>query len=131
MAETTFNQRFKKILQNYNLKSAEAARLMNVNRQVTDSYLKESLPRLDMLIVLLRTFPELNVNWVIFGEGEMIEAIGTEGKTAKSQSSADLDLIKRYWDADREELTKLREQNRILMEELLSLRTGPSAKAAG
>lgn len=101
MSESTFNQRFTQILQHYNLRSTGAARKMHVNRQVTDSYLNGSLPRLDSLATLLETFPDLNADWVIFGRGDMLKSGPTMAEESRPPYG---DYVKR---ADYERLEKL------------------------
>lgn len=129
MSESTFNQRFTQILQHYNLRSTEAARKMHVNRQVTDSYLNGSLPRLDSLATLLETFPDLNADWVIFGRGDMLKSGPTMAEESRPPygdyvKRADYERLEKLFDVIKEELDRCRQ-------DLKEFKEIPRSKTAG
>lgn len=129
MSETTFNQRFTQILQHYNLRSTDAAKKMRMNRQVTDSYLNGSLPRLDSLATLLETFPDLNTDWVIFGKGDMLKSgplMAEESRPPYGDyvKRADYERLEKLFDVIREELDRCRQ-------ELKEFKDIPKSKTAG
>jgi len=76
--------------------------------------------RKSSLNMISHRFPELNINWVITGEGEMLQQ-----KPKQNESSNLVDLIARLLDKierDEENISRLSEQlnrNNALLEQLL------------
>lgn len=120
--ETSFNQRFTTLLNHYNLKAREAARLLKMDRQKVEGYTRDQLPRYDSIVSIIEGFPQIDVRWLLLGHGSMFESNSSEvmEQSEKYHTALDVDLIKRYWEADRNELMKLRDQNRQLVIDLQS-----------
>lgn len=131
--ESTFNQRFKTILKYYDLTPTDAARKIGITRQIVDGYLRDVLPRIDTVALILKAFPEVDINWLVLNDGSMLKESFMFTEPDKDfRKLTDLDIIKDYWKSDREELIKLRDINRKLTEELISIRRDNSqSKAVG
>jgi len=118
--EETFNDRFKKVLKSLDLTPTEAGRRMGVSRQVIDSYTKDSVPRYDTLVLILKSFPTVDIKWLIIGSGEGIEkeSDGSYSGDKQVMPRLDYELIHKLWLEDRKELTEIRAQNHKLTEML-------------
>lgn len=131
--ETTFNQRFTELLNHYNLKAREAARLLKMDRQKVEGYLKDQLPRYDSIVSIVTGFPQIDIRWLLTGEGQIFES-GSQVMMeagAPYNKSVDTDLIVRFWETDRQELLDLRKQNKMLLDELLDCKSELKGKQAG
>lgn len=129
MAQSTFSQRFKNILKHYDVSSSEAARRMEVGRQVTDSYRNGTLPCLDKLVKIMETFPDLNTDWVVFGRGAML-------KTGDSRVDEPIQVYGEYVrKSDYDRLEKLCDMTMAALEscqqELRDIKGGSKSKTAG
>ncbi len=70
--ESTPIQRFREWLKSSEYSQSDIARALNVSKQNVNMWVKSSRDiKLDTLKKLKSSFPELNVNWIITGEGEM------------------------------------------------------------
>lgn len=124
MNQLPFNQRFKKLLQHYDITSSEAARRMNVGRQTTDSYLNDSLPGLKAIQMMLQAFPEVNIEWLVLGKGEMLK--GPENVVQESPADyggyikkSDYERLEKVFDAMQKEHEKI---FNVMQEELEACR---------
>ena len=70
----SISERLKKIMTIKGLRNApELARKTNLSRQATNDYLtKDRQPNFDALLKIKTAFPDLNMNWLIDGSGEML-----------------------------------------------------------
>jgi DNA-binding XRE family transcriptional regulator len=134
--ETTFNQRFKMLLSYYRLNQSQAGRKIGVSHQVIGSWLQDSSPKLDLLLSILKAFPEISLTWLVAGEGQMLKekeeiSFASEGKSNFYTSNRDYEMLKQIWMQDRDELQKIREINRELTNELMAFKSPVKSKEVG
>jgi hypothetical protein len=124
MDQLPFNQRFKKLLQHYDITSSEAARRMNVGRQTTDSYLKDSLPGLKAIQMILHAFPEVQIEWLVLGKGEMLKGFDNVVQESAADyggyiKKSDYERLEKVFDAMQKEHEKI---FKVMQEELEACR---------
>ncbi|MBK6967056.1 MAG: helix-turn-helix transcriptional regulator [Bacteroidales bacterium] len=66
--ETSFNERFTAILKTLDIKPVEAAKRMNVSRQVIDNYMRSTVPRFPHLVEIIKAFPQVDTRWLLLGD---------------------------------------------------------------
>ena len=75
-------ERIKEILMQYNLSPSAFADKINVQRSSISHILSErNKPSLDLIQKILDTFPEIDLNWLIKGEGNLNTGQDTTRKT--------------------------------------------------
>ncbi|MBW6490847.1 MAG: helix-turn-helix transcriptional regulator [Lentimicrobium sp.] len=118
--EYSFNARFAKLLKAKGIKPSQVAKKMNVSRQVVDNYLGNTLPGFSHLLKIIGAFPEVNLRWLILGEGD--EGVNEEELIDMFQvekSNIKLETIKMLWNEDRKELNRLRLMNNRLVQKIM------------
>lgn len=83
----TISQRFKDFLDVKNLTPTDIERITGYSR-VSATNIRDgrtSLPKVDFIEALMRYFPDLNIRWLVLGEGEMLN------KVEAAKEEADLD----------------------------------------
>lgn len=86
--EETVSERLRKIIESEGLSARAFAEKLNVSQQVIFNYLSGRSPNYSTIQSIVTTFPEINVGWLITGEGSMfksevsISAINQEYKGA-------------------------------------------------
>lgn len=97
---------------------------MNVGRQTTDSYLNDSLPGLKAIQMMLQAFPEVNIEWLVLGKGEMLK--GPENVVQESPADyggyikkSDYERLEKVFDAMQKEHEKI---FNVMQEELEACR---------
>jgi transcriptional regulator with XRE-family HTH domain len=135
MMENSFNQRFTEILEHFKLNSYELARLTGVSRQNIDSICKGKTSRIDTLFPILKYFKDINMRWLLLGEGTMFEQprepLTNRVSEKESEYTLNSSTIERLWMEDRKELTRLRDLNHELNEEISALRNETKKKDVG
>ena len=82
-------ERFKQLLEEKNLTATRFAAMINVNASAMSHILNgRSKPSFDLLDKIIQAFPDINLNWLISGEGAMLNRIKqpTAAYTAASKS---------------------------------------------
>ncbi|MBH1959729.1 MAG: helix-turn-helix transcriptional regulator [Flavobacteriia bacterium] len=88
------NERISKIISYLELSASEFADEIDVQRSnISHITSGRNKPSLDFLIKIKERFPELQWNWLIMGEGEMIKNIEEEIAPEKSKSTPLPDLF--------------------------------------
>lgn len=134
MAETTFNQRFAKVVSLLNLHTdVQISQKIGISRQEVKNYKDSKSPGVEKLALILKAVPSVNPMWLIAGEGKMLidSSLLAEPNVTYKKIDDENDLIKFAWQEDREELKKLRELVLTLTEELINCKNPSQAKAAG
>ncbi|MGB1041747.1 MAG: hypothetical protein ACPGVD_12805 [Flavobacteriales bacterium] len=69
----SIRDRFSTFLAAKKLSQSKFARLTGYEQKNVSSFLtkKVKFPRIDLVVVLAKYFPELNLRWLLLGEGEM------------------------------------------------------------
>ena len=132
MAETTFNQRFAKVVSMLNLQTdVQISKKIGITRQDVKNYKDSKSPGVEKLALILKAVPSVNPMWLIAGEGKMLNDSNllSEPTAVYQKLDDENDLIKCAWKEDREELKKLRELVNHLTEELINCK--PKSKATG
>lgn len=62
--------------------------------QTRNIMINKSVPKIDFVQNLLRAFPEINVNWLITGEGEMLDDVSENRKVTDYSKLDNIELIK-------------------------------------
>ena len=79
-------QRLKVIKKTLRLNQGEFAELLNVSTTTVSSYYNDkNKPGFDSIVRMLEKYPQINVNWLLFGTGEMYGDIRKEKGSAKNQ----------------------------------------------
>lgn len=70
----TISQRLRLFLDEVNLGQQEFANVIGVSKQVVSNAVngRTKFPKSDFLIQVIRAYPQLNIYWLLLGEGEMI-----------------------------------------------------------
>lgn len=125
MVQTTFNQRFKVLIEFYKLRNADVARKMKVDRQLIANYQHKTQPTVEKIALMIETFPDVNLEWLVLGTGNMLKNEmpdhGFVAEQAGEYQTIDKYLMRKLWEQDRAELVRLRELNQQLTQKLLSL----------
>jgi len=67
-----FPQRLRKLMEHYDLNAQDLARRLNMQKSAVSHLLSgRNKPRFDVLAQFAREFPELNIRWLLTGEGPM------------------------------------------------------------
>ncbi|CAI8272321.1 MAG: hypothetical protein CNE98_07630 [Bacteroidetes bacterium MED-G17] len=100
----SISQRVVKILTHYKLNNAQLAQKLNVSPPVV-THLKSgrNKPSFDMLVQLSNSFPDIDLRWLVHGEGDMIDHKNSQVDDIKAKVSKNLELI----DKVSEDLKKL------------------------
>lgn len=71
--ETTINERIRKVLKHYDVSENSLASTMGISQTTVNSALKSDKNNVSSKIIvgICKAFPELNVNWLLTGEGQM------------------------------------------------------------
>jgi transcriptional regulator with XRE-family HTH domain len=69
----TVNQRFEKMLEVLKILPAHFAKKVGTDKNTVGNILsgKTKLPKADLFISIAKFFPEINLRWLLLGEGEM------------------------------------------------------------
>lgn len=122
MAQTTFNQRFKILINSYHLSDSDVARKMKVDRQMIANYQRKTQPTVEKIAMIVEAFSDVSLEWLVLGTGQMLkenhENIAAE--PAENYRSFNTDVLMKLWEQDRSELIRLRELNQQLTQKLLS-----------
>ena len=134
MGQTTFNQRFKVLIEFYNLRNSDVARSMRVDRQLIANYQQKTQPTVEKIALMIDAFPEVNLEWLVLGTGNMLKSSipdsGLVAEQAGEYQTIDKYLMRKLWEQDRAELVRLRELNQQLTQKLLSLDNNNHSKIA-
>jgi transcriptional regulator with XRE-family HTH domain len=85
MSNTTFIDRFKKILEHYNYSAYRLAKETAVTNSATLNLLSgRNTPSFEYLNRLSKLFPELNLNWLVLGEETMFRDPIVRPKSSES-----------------------------------------------
>lgn len=70
----TISQRLRLFLDEINLGQQEFANAIGVSKQVVSNAVngRTKFPKSDFLIQVIRAYPQLNIYWLLLGEGEML-----------------------------------------------------------
>lgn len=80
-----FNKQLKKFVKAYRLTNSELASKLDITYQALHNVLSgNNYPKVATLILLSENYPDLNMNWLLTGEGEM--KIGQPAKTQEIES---------------------------------------------
>ncbi len=97
--------KIKEIQRYYNLSIRELADRSGVGRGAIQTYVKEgpdrkpSAPSIDAVLSILKAFPEINTDWFLFDEGEMIKKNNVQAIDNKTEPATIVDtseLSKKY-----------------------------------
>ncbi len=96
----TIASRIERILSHYGLNNVQMAKRIGVSSPVV-THLKSgrNKPSFEMIVSIARSFPELNLSWLILGEGSMIQ---NEDRLTKMKSA-----IKGHLDEINKEISKM------------------------
>lgn len=134
MTETTFNQRFTKILSLLNIKTdVDISKKLGISRQDLQNYKASGSPGVEKLALILKAIPSINPIWLITGEGNMLidNNLIAESEAIYRSIEGESDLIKFAWKEDREELNRLRKLVQDLTEELINCNKSINSKEVG
>lgn len=122
MTQTTFNQRFKILIEFYKLRNVDVARKMKVDRQLITNYTNKSQPTIDKIALIAQTFPEVSLDWLVLGLGKMLKEgyISLVEEPVHSYKSIDNEVLLKLWEQDRIELARLRNLVDQLTNQLLN-----------
>lgn len=82
--------RISSILRHYGLSSSRLADMLGVQRSGISHILSgRNNPSYDFLVKLLEEFPEINANWLLTGQGGMLQKQLTDDSFSKNQMIAD------------------------------------------
>jgi transcriptional regulator with XRE-family HTH domain len=132
--------RINKILSHYGLRPADFSRQLRINNNTTVSRIVAGKvnPSFEVLAKIARSFPEINANWLLTGDGEMLL-----GSIGENKTDGDIDHKKwlieyftRELEAKRKDCAELNKKynellDRITNVELLMLKHGPKKKEPG
>ncbi|MDD4515416.1 helix-turn-helix transcriptional regulator [Massilibacteroides sp.] len=120
--QSTFTQRFKRIMDYYELSQSKLAEVIGTTSQTISNLVNGSMPRYDLLYKLLSYFKEVDANWLLLDEGRMLKSGLNDGIV--SEPSGDYHQSMRREDYDR--LTRvidhLIKENECLRAEILLLK---------
>lgn len=71
LSRDNFTDRLRAFMTAKNLNNKQLAKTIEIDPAQIGRWLNGALPKLDKLEQLKRRFPDLNMNWLIYGEGEM------------------------------------------------------------
>lgn len=99
----TISQRLRLFLDEINLGQQEFANAIGVSKQVVSNAVngRTKFPKSDFLIQVIRAYPQLNIYWLLLGEGEMFS------------DEPNIDF--------QEQLEKLKEENSKLKDKIIEL----------
>jgi len=121
--ETSFNERFTALLKTMDIKPVEAAKRMNVSRQVIDNYMRNTVPRFPHLVEIIKAFPQVDIRWLLLGDDRV--NITEEPEDDKNEKRGfgmwDYTTLKELWFEDRRELMRLRILNNELSKRILEI----------
>ncbi|MDJ1472871.1 helix-turn-helix domain-containing protein [Xanthocytophaga flava] len=130
--ETTVNQRLKIIIDELaGHKQASFAKKINVNPSVVNSILGgRNEPSYGVILKILSAYPQIDSDWLIKGEGEMLKPVLPNKPLDNGQFGADVIDILRQKEEYRQLSEQLLEQNKLLTEAVNSL-AGKSPASEG
>ena len=70
----TISQRLRLFLDSLNVEQQDFANALGVSQQVVSNAVngRTKFPKSDFLIQVIREYPQLNIYWLLLGEGEML-----------------------------------------------------------
>ena len=81
--------RIQNIIENYELSSNTFAKEINVNRSTVSHILSgRNKPSIEVLQKILKRFPEVSANWLLLGQGAMLELQTKASKRANDPKSS-------------------------------------------
>lgn len=140
MAYQALKQRFTKVVEIINLpNNTLVGEKLGISRQDVENYLnvkdpKRKLPSYPKLVSILEKMPEISPEWFVLGVGNMLrENSGNFVEESKSEyQKMDIYMMQKMWEEDRKELSRLRELNIELTQNLISVsECGNKSKTAG
>lgn len=82
------NERIKKIMEVKNLSATQFSDEINIQRSSLSHVLSgRNKPSLDFMIKIKSRFPEINLDWLLIGNGKMINEIVPEKETKENDDS--------------------------------------------
>ena len=130
--QSTFTQRFKRLIDYYKYSQTEIAKGLETTDQTISNFANgKHAPRYDQMYKLLTYFKEVDANWLILGEGAMLKSGVKEGLVSEpferynsSESKADYDRLKRMVDYLMKRVETLSAENSALRGEEKQSATG-------
>ena len=116
----TFGGRFKAFRKSKKLKGEEMGEILRVKKaQIAMIEKNSSKTHADKLIELATAFPDLDLNWLLMGKGEMLLDPGHEHLKALLQSAEkELHAVKQDLQSVKQELLKEQDKVRAVREKL-------------
>ncbi len=86
------NERLKQIAEHYGLnRYADFAKKTGLKHQTVSNYLKgKQKPDVDRLAIIKQSFKDVNINWLLIGEGDMLLSNDNKDKTQDTSNLKDL-----------------------------------------
>ncbi|MGB1040901.1 MAG: helix-turn-helix domain-containing protein [Flavobacteriales bacterium] len=80
--KTTLRERFKLFLKEKRLTQIEFSRITGYHKKNISGFLTGTVqaPKMDFIILVAQYFPELNLRWLLLGDGEMFSKQSAEPK---------------------------------------------------
>ena len=122
--ETTVNQRVGEIMNFYNLNKNSFAKAVNtVQPSISKIIMGASKPSFELLISIVENFKDINVNWLLTGEGKMLKEKVNISIDGKGLTPELVMILKEQIEDLEKENSMLRDQNFLTHENLKRLRS--------
>jgi transcriptional regulator with XRE-family HTH domain len=117
----SINQRIIDFMEIKNFNSSQFAKIIGVSQPSISKLIKsEHLPSSKTLIPLKENFPELDMNWIIVGSGQMIIKDSIQIET-KENLNKTIGLLTQTNDLQGEKIERLEKENKELLAQIQKL----------
>lgn len=127
--------RINELLQHFNMTQAELSKRIGLNNTVTINRLAGNhvKPSFDIIVKILGAFPEINANWLLTGEGEMMKGKDKENIIPVNMEMDKDELLRYLLDEikdKRKDCSELRTEIFLLKQELALIKEESKKKEA-
>lgn len=115
----SINQRYKELSEKFSSSIAAFSREIDITKSALWLIIKEdSKPSLNTLIATCKRYPEISLEWLILGKGEMIKHAGknTMNEPEAPYGSSVVDALKNQLEVKDKQLAEMGQQNTKLLE---------------
>lgn len=111
--EKTVKQRIRDILQKFGSNPTQLAKMYNLNQKTVHNQINENTQlSASIILLILKTYPDISAEWLLRGTGSMIVSENTEFSEKLSDGSENYSTIRELQD----KIVALEAENNVLRE---------------